>query len=96
MADRAKKTRMPGTALRSPSSSGLRMRLRNLVRTPRTPVMKRERTISAVVIGMVIMMVRFLIELVLACSISITHWMTCGIVLHRLSFLLIASSNDHR
>ena len=62
MADRAKKVRMPGTALRSPSSSGLRMRLRNLVRTPMTPVMKRKRTISAMLIGMVIiMMVRFLI-----------------------------------
>lgn len=62
MADRAKKARMPGTALRRPSSSGLRMRLRNLARTPRTPVMNRERTISAMVMGMVIiMMVDFLL-----------------------------------
>lgn len=78
MADRAKKARMPGTALRRPSSSGLRMRLRNLVRTPSMPVMKRERTISAMLMGMVIiMMIRFLI--VFVCSISITHWWSCGL-----------------
>ena len=70
MADMAKKARMPGTALRRPSSSGLRMRLRNLVRTPRTPVMKRERTISAMLMGMVIiMMIRFLIVFLFAVSV---------------------------